>query len=356
MQQAHAMKRDLIAFITSLGLIVVGIYAIMQSNLKEVNIIDNGELITFTTHGQTVNEVLQEAEVRVGNFDEMNVDFETEVFDGMEIQIERAQQVVINDGGLRSLVMTTESTVDGVLNKRDIDLGSDDELMVSTMAFTVAPTAIIRDGMEIDLTRVEFEFEAEYEEIDLPPRYVETDELLKGEREIRTEGSPRIIQRIIKTTLRNGEVYEEEESETNVVDEGVREVIAIGTREIVSTPVMTLSTGGDFSPISTFTASVTAYVANCVGCTGRVACTGRDVRSNIYYEDGTFGTVRIVAAGTQYPCGTILEIAGIGRAIVLDRGGKVTGNVVDLLVNANNTNPWQFGRRSLQTSVLRMGW
>ena len=355
MQQAHAMKRDLIAFITSLGLIVVGIYAIMQSNLKEINIIDNGELITFTTHGQTVNEILKEADVRVGNFDEMNVDFETVVYSGMEIEINRAQQVVINDGGLRSLVMTTESTVDEVLNKREIDLGNDDELSVSPMAF-------ITDGMEIDLTRVAFEFEEEYEEIILPPRYVETDELLKGEREVRVEGEPKIIQRVTKTTLRNGEEYETDDSETNVIDEGVREVIAVGTKVIVPPPppAVTLSTGGDTgenaSAISTFTASVTAYVADCPGCTGRVACTGRDVSSNIYYEDATFGTVRIVAAGSHYPCGTILDIAGIGKAVVLDRGGKVSGNVVDLLVNVNNTNPWQFGRRSLQTSVLRMGW
>ena len=352
------MKRDLIAFITSLGLIVVGIYAIMQSNLKEINIIDNGELITFTTHKQTVNEVLQEAEVRVGNFDEMNVGFETEIYSGMDIEINRAQQVMINDGGLRSLVMTTESTVDDVLNKREIDLGTDDELSVSPMAF-------ITDGMEIDLTRVEFDFEEEYEEISLAPQYIETDELLKGEREVRVEGEPKIIQRVTKTTLRNGEMYDQEESETNVIDEGVREVIAVGTKVIVEPPVMALSNevnsapasaGGSFAPLSTFTASVTAYVADCPGCTGRVACTGRDVRSNIYYDDATFGRVRIVAAGSHYPCGTILDLAGIGKAVVLDRGGKVTGNVVDLLVNVNNTNPWQFGRRSLQTSVLRMGW
>lgn len=54
------MKRDLIAFITALCVIVVGIYAVMQSNLKEVNINDNGELSTFTTYQQTVDEFLKE--------------------------------------------------------------------------------------------------------------------------------------------------------------------------------------------------------------------------------------------------------------------------------------------------------
>ena len=109
------MKRDLIAFIMSLCVIVVGIYAVMQSNLKEVNINDNGELKTFTTYQQTVDGLLKEQEIRVGNFDDMNVSFDEQLVDGMDIEINRAQPVVINDGGIKTLVMTTESTVDDVL-------------------------------------------------------------------------------------------------------------------------------------------------------------------------------------------------------------------------------------------------
>ena len=37
--------------------------------------------------------------------------------------------------------------------------------------------------------------------------------------------------------------------------------------------------------------------------------------------------------------GTIVDIDGIGKAIVLDRGSAITGNDLDLLVN---TNPWDF--------------
>ena len=90
-QQAHEMKRDLIAFIMSLCVIVVGIYAVMQSNLKEVNINDNGELNTFTTYQQTVDALLKEQGIRVGNFDDMNVSFDEEIYDGMDIEINRAQ-------------------------------------------------------------------------------------------------------------------------------------------------------------------------------------------------------------------------------------------------------------------------
>ena len=158
-QQAHEMKRDLIAFIMSLCVIVVGIYAVMQSNLKEVNINDNGELNTFTTYQQTVDGLLKEQGIRVGNFDDMNVSFDDQVYDGMDIEISRAQSVVINDGGIKTLVMTTESTVNDVLKERSIELGSNDEI-------SVAQTASVEGDMEIEITRVEKAYESVFEEIE----------------------------------------------------------------------------------------------------------------------------------------------------------------------------------------------
>ena len=100
---------------------------------------------------------------------------------------------------------------------------------------------------------------------------------------------------------------------------------------------------------------MTAYDTNCAGCGTRVACKPYpDISSTIYYNDSTYRSVRIVAAGQDYPCGAIVDIDGIGKAIVLDRGNSaITGNDLDLLVN---TNPWDFGRKYKRTKVLRSGW
>lgn len=329
-QQAHEMKRDLIAFIMSLCVIVVGIYAVMQSNLKEVNINDNGELNTFTTYQQTVDGLLKEQGIRVGNFDDMNVSFDDQVYDGMDIEINRAQSVVINDGGIKTLVMTTESTVDDVLKQRSIELSSNDEI-------SVAKTSLVEGDMEIEITRVEKAYESVFEEINLDTEYVYTDDIPQGEQEVWNEGSPKVVERVIEKVYKNGEQVEETEVKANVVDEGQTKTIAIGT-----------------GPITSFVANMTAYDTNCAGCGTRVACKPYpDISSTIYYNDSTYGSVRIVAAGQDYPCGTIVDIDGIGKAIVLDRGSAITGNDLDLLVN---TNPWDFGRKYKQTKVLRLGW
>lgn len=191
--------------------------------------------------------------------------------------------------------------------------------------------------MEIEITRVEKAYESVFEEIELNTEYVYTDDIPQGEQEVRNEGSPKVVEHVIEKVYKNGTQVEETEVKTNVVDEGQTKTIAIGT-----------------GPITSFVANMTAYDTNCAGCGTRVACKPYpDISSTIYYNDSTYGSVRIVAAGKEYPCGTIVDIDGIGKAIVLDRGSAITGNDLDLLVN---TNPWDFGRRYKQTKVLRLGW
>ena len=352
----------------SFGIVLVSIFAMMQSNLtyvnsKEVTIVDGDELKVFTTSADTVIDALVDSDIAFGNFDELSVDGDADIYHGIEIEITRAQSVVINDGGTRFYVMTTETNVDDVLDEHDIEVGFADELSVIKTAYTPEgetpiplSSPLVADGIEIELTRIEYEFESEYVEEVLETEYIYTDDLLNGRREVREEGTPRITEHITAITFRNGELYGSEEVEANVVEEGARRVVAIGTREPEPTPPRSnanVAAAGD--PLSSFTANVTAYLADCPGCSGRVACNGRDVRQNIHFDDSTFGSVRIVAAGHQFPCGTIMNIDGIGLAVVLDRGGAVTGNVLDILMG-QGSNPWQFGRQSLYARVMRLGW
>ena len=76
---------------------------------------------------------------------------------------------------------------------------------------------------------------------------------------------------------------------------------------------------GPTNPIS-FVGEMTAYQANCAGCSGKVGCPPRqDVRNNnIYFEDVTYGTVRILAADMAIPCGSNdWEIVRLGADIKL---------------------------------------
>jgi len=117
------------------------------------------------------------------------------------------------------------------------------------------------------------------------------------------------------------------------------------------------------NPIYTFTGELTGYSGDCPLCSGYLACPPRTnvLKSGIFFDDKTYGKVRIVASSKKYPCGTILKfnVKKIQKepiiAIVLDRG--VGGNVIDLLTENEDYARKHVGRvRNLDFEVLREGW
>ncbi len=117
------------------------------------------------------------------------------------------------------------------------------------------------------------------------------------------------------------------------------------------------------NPLYTFLGELTGYAGDCPLCTGYLACPPRTnvLKEGIYYNDKTYGKVRIVASSRNYPCGTILKF-NVSKlsdepilAIVLDRG--VGGNVIDLLSESEDYARKYVGRvRELEFEVLREGW
>lgn len=94
--------------------------------------------------------------------------------------------------------------------------------------------------------------------------------------------------------------------------------------------------------LETQVGSLSGYGPDCRGCTGFLS-SGRDVRNgNIYYQDSTYGQVRILAGDKSYSYGTIVRVKssrlGTFLAIVLDRGGSVgfgKSHLFDLLYSSS---------------------
>ena len=120
---------------------------------------------------------------------------------------------------------------------------------------------------------------------------------------------------------------------------------------------------GIYNPLYTFVGELTGYAGDCPLCSGYLACPPRTnvLEKGIYYEDSTYGKIRIVASSRNYPCGTILkfDVSKLSDepiiAIVLDRG--VGGNNIDLLTESEGYAAKKVGRvRNLEFEVLREGW
>ncbi len=117
------------------------------------------------------------------------------------------------------------------------------------------------------------------------------------------------------------------------------------------------------SPVA-FMGTLTAYGPDCPGCSGNSACPPRQnfKNGNIYFEDQTYGTVRVVAADRSIPCGSIVRISGINiyiepiLAIVMDRGGSVTGNHMDLLFTSQSNLEGFATSNNIKFEIIRYGW
>ena len=116
------------------------------------------------------------------------------------------------------------------------------------------------------------------------------------------------------------------------------------------------------SPVA-FMGKLTAYGPDCPGCSGNSACPPRQnfKNGNIYFEDQDYGKVRVVAADRSIPCGSIVRISGINiysepiLAIVMDRGGAVKGNHMDLLFTSQS-NLEGFATSNVKFELIRYGW
>lgn len=120
---------------------------------------------------------------------------------------------------------------------------------------------------------------------------------------------------------------------------------------------------GPDMPIS-FTGQMTAYNPICKGCTGKVYCPPRQdvTNGNIYFNDSTYGNIRILAADYAIPCGTIVKITNVSFTnepivgIVLDRGGLIKGNIMDFLVTETDDMDIVGRQRNVKYEILRWGW
>ena len=93
-----------------------------------------------------------------------------------------------------------------------------------------------------------------------------------------------------------------------------------------------------------YVGKMTGYGADCIGCTGTLACKTKNgsyhnlIKDGTTYNDEEYGNVKIIAAALEkFPCGTIIKVEnpnlGTFNAIVLDTGGAMKSAWVNGIVH-----------------------
>ena len=114
-----------------------------------------------------------------------------------------------------------------------------------------------------------------------------------------------------------------------------------------------------------FNGTLTGYGPDCPGCLGMVYCKPNPnvQNGNIYYNDKSYGKIRILAADYSIPCGSIIKIENFKfikgdsfYGIVLDRGSAIVGLTMDLLYSSEKDTIIIGRQKNIHFTVERWGW
>ncbi|MFA1822361.1 ubiquitin-like domain-containing protein [Virgibacillus oceani] len=279
-----------------LALVVFSGFILFEATKAEVVIIDNNKEQTIQTHQSTVEEVLDEVGITVGQYDglshelddnienNMEIDYQTakeiivtlngdeneyytttatigeffnennfnfaerdeishktsdEIEDGLHIEISQAFQITVNDGGDKKEVWATGGSVEELLADENIDFDPD-----SNDKINFATGSKLAEGMNIDITRVEKRTEEVTEAVAFDTEERNDSSLLKGEEEVVTQGEDGELTKVYEITLENGEQVDKQLVDEQVKKESTNRIVAIGTKEPQPEPeqnVVTLS-------------------------------------------------------------------------------------------------------------------
>lgn len=115
------------------------------------------------------------------------------------------------------------------------------------------------------------------------------------------------------------------------------------------------------------TGTLAGYGPDCYGCTSFRTASGRYIgEGNIYYEDATYGKIRILSGDYSYPFGTIVKMTNISYygndsiyGVVLDRGGSIGKGkkfLFDLLFTSERDALSMGSTRNVTFEILRLGY
>lgn len=211
-------------------------------------------------------------------------------------------------------------------------------VVVTGMLVFVIPADAAQIGIGTEQNIVQNPLELERQAIELERQQkIEHEKRLAEERRLANEKAKR--EQVEQETKRLAELKRAEAENVRVAEER-----DLPSTNVVGAPVSTTSQR------HVIRAESTAYTNDATdngSYGGRVlTATGQDVTDSIFYNG-----MRIIAVDPAViPLGTIVEIEGVGQAIALDTGGRIKGNIVDLLVDTKNE-AIQWGRRHVTITL-----
>ncbi|QST00120.1 DUF348 domain-containing protein [Pontibacillus sp. ALD_SL1] len=309
-----------------------------------VKVDDNTE--QYYTTADTVQQLFKAEGISIKERDEVSHEQAFSIQDGMEIQVQKAFQVALNDGGETSEIWTTATSVSDFLKQQKISLNELDRLKQKDTA------SLSKEQNEVTITRVEKVTDVIEEKVDYAVVKRNDKSLAKGKEKVVQDGEEGQVVKHYEVTLENGEEVERKLIKEENKKDSKDKIVAIGTKvqqvqkaqpsqQSQSQPQVSRSNSSS-GVQKTLYMQATAYTAYCTGCSG-VTSTGINLRAN--------PNQKVIAVDPNViPLGSKVWVEGYGYAIAGDQGSAIKGNRIDLFISDKGA-ALNYGRRSVQVKV-----
>lgn len=308
-----------------------------------VTIKDGGsEETKILTFENTVEDVLAEQGIALGEYDKVSCGLKDSLKDNMTIEVYRAMQVYVKTGGEVEAVYTTKRVVEDILADAGYECTDEDSV-------TPGRSKIAKANTEIILVKNTTETVKQVEETPYATTEKPNAELNKGIRKTVQSGQAGKTEVTYRISYSDGVEVSREVVSENIIEPAVEEIVEVGTKKtnmdtytVAYGGTVTTSRSGSFSYSRMLSCVATAYDAVSLGYAPGTARTAT----------GAIAQRGVIAVDPSViPLGTRVYVDGYGYAVAADTGGVIKGNKIDLCFDTR-AESLQFGRRTVNVYIL----
>lgn len=203
-----------------------------EANAKEITInryakvtvVCENDKKTVELAGGTVEKAIEKAGFKLSDGYEADVDVKSRLKDGMTITLSKLTSVELTADGKTNSVSTKAKTVKDFLAEQKIELGKNDEV-------TPKLDTKLKSGLKIVVKRVEYKEEKKTETVKFETENTEDDTLDEGETKVIQEGADGKKEITYKIKYVDGKEESRKKTSEKTVKEAVNQIIANGTKQ-----------------------------------------------------------------------------------------------------------------------------
>lgn len=197
------------------------------TQVESINGIDH---VVETYYGavglSSVDEMLQKLGVNYQKEDQITAFPDPSLKIGSKIILKRATRVTVNDANIINSYYTWQPTVKAFLAEKNINLGSNDQINQDL-------NSQLSNGMEVQITRVDVTEIKEREIVEYNTISKNDPDLEKGKTRVENTGSNGMIEKTYRITRKDGVEISKELIDTQVITEKQDKIIYIGTKPVI---------------------------------------------------------------------------------------------------------------------------